>query len=135
MTNNQDSIRFDTIADVRRLTCVGGWWSLPTNWRRNTLLLGLAGAGTVIIIWQYTGKREVRHSPPLRRIPSMMVKTSLDPLLMTVESSCSRGIRKRSTIRPPSTTIRPRIHKRRGDQFYTLVMHTQLERIDDVNVD
>ena len=54
---------------------VGGWWSLPSNWRRNTLVLGLAGAAVTIALWRYTAQNEVRHGPPTRKIPSMMVQT------------------------------------------------------------
>ena len=53
----------------------GGWWSLPTNWKRNTAILGLVSAGLTIMIWRYTAQRERRHHPPTRKIPSMMVTT------------------------------------------------------------
>ncbi|KAI8058549.1 hypothetical protein BDF22DRAFT_641411 [Syncephalis plumigaleata] len=58
----------------------GGWWVNPTNWKRNTFIVGLGVAGITTLIWRYSAEREWRHTPPRGFIPSMLwAKQYTDP--------------------------------------------------------
>ncbi|KAG9307637.1 hypothetical protein G9A89_023202 [Geosiphon pyriformis] len=56
-----------------RISFVGGWWTQPANWKKNTFIAGI-GAVLINSLAFYIGSQiEERDTPPDRWIPSMLV--------------------------------------------------------------
>ncbi|KAJ9051268.1 hypothetical protein DSO57_1009545 [Entomophthora muscae] len=50
----------------------GGAYCNPKNWRRNTAFAAVGLWSSFFVICNFSAKREWRHYPPKRWIPSMM---------------------------------------------------------------
>ncbi|RHZ81346.1 hypothetical protein Glove_121g58 [Diversispora epigaea] len=50
----------------------GGWWTRPTNWKSNTVIVAAGMSVIIAVVWKISAEREWRHNKPNRWIPSMI---------------------------------------------------------------
>ncbi|EGO18750.1 hypothetical protein SERLADRAFT_403532 [Serpula lacrymans var. lacrymans S7.9] len=49
----------------------GGWWTRPSNWRSNTVLVFTGILAVAYGVWNVSAAKEFRHIQPDRPIPSI----------------------------------------------------------------